>query len=190
MAKDISRLAKKAVAAKAKKASANVAKKRVTKNYLDKANAKLRAAHEKKEREYATEIKKLDDKEKELLDRLKGFEERKEKVAADYGKEDVSDDDLIEVNAGGKIVSARRGVLCRLTKGKRLEALFSGRWDKKLQRDGNGRIFLDISGDCLQAIVDFLNEMTISSEEHPSEPPTMGGGGDAGQKQVLAQYLA
>ena len=22
-------------------------------------------------------------------------------------------------------------------------ALFSGRWDKKLQRDGNGRIFLD-----------------------------------------------
>ena len=185
MAKDISRLAKKAVAAK--KASASIAKKRITKHFLDKANAKLKAAHEKKEHEYAAEIKKLDGKEKELLDRLKEFEEKKEKVAADYGKEDVCDDDLIEINAGGKIVSARRGVLCRLTKGKRLEALFSGRWDKKLQRDSSGRIFLNVSGDCFQAIVDYLNEMTISAEEDQPLPPSTVGGGE--NRQMLYDHL-
>ena len=96
---------------------------------------------------------------------------------------DAKDDDLIEVNAGGKIISAKRCTLTQL-KGTRFEgeyiyvvnikiscacnvmlciclhlypnillpriytkntqsfhiysALFSGRWDKKLQRDGNG----------------------------------------------------
>ena len=44
-------------------------------------------------------------------------------------------------------------------KGTRLEALFSGRWDKKLSRDGHGRIFLDVDPTCFQAIVDYLSEM-------------------------------
>ncbi|KAL7531111.1 hypothetical protein ACHAWF_003633 [Thalassiosira exigua] len=55
-----------------------------------------------------------------------------------------------------------------------MEALFSGRWDKKLQRDGNGRIFLDVNPVCFQAIVDHLNEMAISSEEDPPSPPSVG----------------
>ena len=135
---------------------------------------------------YAAEINKLKEAEEQLLNRLQEFEERKRNSAAvPDGSEYVRDDDVVEINAGGRIIAARRSTLCQL-KGTRLEALFSGRWDKALCRDSSGRIFLDVNGDCFQAIVDFLNEMTISSEEHPSEPPTMD---DAGQKQVLAQYL-
>ena len=139
---------------------------------------------------YATEINKLKEAEEQLFNRLQEFEERKRNSAAahnDGSAQHIRDDDIIEINAGGRIIAARRSTLCQL-KGTRLEALFSGRWDKTLCRDSSGRIFLDVNGDYFQAIVDFLNEMTISSEEHPSEPPTMGGG-DAGQKQVLAQYL-
>merc|ERR1712194_613803 len=43
----------------------------------------------------------------------------------------------------------------------------SGRWDKMLQRDGRGRIFLDVDPVGFRAIVDYLNEMAISSEENP-----------------------
>lgn len=141
---------------------------------------------EEHDHHYAAEINKLKEAEAELLNRLQEFEERKRNSAAvSDGSEYVRDDDIVEINAGGKIIAARRSTLCQL-KGTRLEALFSGRWDKKLQRDGSGRIFLDVNGDCFQAIVDFLNEMIISSHEHPSEPPTVD---DVGQKQVLAQYL-
>ena len=44
--------------------------------------------------------------------------------------EDVSSEDLVEINAGGKIIIARRSTLTQM-KGTRLEALFSGRWDKR-----------------------------------------------------------
>ena len=52
-------------------------------------------------------------------------------------------------------------------------ALFSGRWDKKLQRDGNGRIFLDVNPKCFRAIVDYLIELTISSEDNRPHSPSI-----------------
>ncbi|KAK1734534.1 hypothetical protein QTG54_014782 [Skeletonema marinoi] len=42
------------------------------------------------------------------------LEEKKTECAATNGDVDVSDDDLIDVNAGGRIIAARRGVLCQL----------------------------------------------------------------------------
>ena len=42
-----------------------------------------------------------------------------------------------EIDAGGRI-AAKRGTLTQL-KGTRLEAICSGWWDKKLQRDSNGQ---------------------------------------------------
>ena len=101
---------------------------------LEKAEEALKAARNSFESAYASEIKKLDDVKKKLLDRLQDLNEKKKQCAADYGDVNVSDKDLIEVNAGGKIISAKRGVLCHL-EGTRLEALFSGRWHKKLLKD-------------------------------------------------------
>jgi hypothetical protein len=66
-----------------------------------------------------------------------------------------------------------------------MEALFSGRWDKKLMRDSHGRIFLDVDPTCFQAIVDYLNEMTISSKDRPPSPPSV----DDGRKIILNHQL-
>eukprot|EP00986_Skeletonema_menzelii_P005186 scaffold1837_cov124-Skeletonema_menzelii.AAC.4 len=142
---------------------------------LQKAEEALKAAHDKRESAYDVEIKKLDDVKRGLLDRLHDLNEKKKQCAAVYGDINVSDDDLIEVNVGGKIISAKRGVLCQM-QGTRLEALFSGAWDKKLLRDSCGRIFLDVNGDCFQAIVDFLNELAISAEDEQPDPPWKDGG--------------
>ena len=161
---------------------------------LESATKKLKTALDEQERACGDIIRNQDEVESKLLERLKLLDEKKLKCTAENGNLDASDNDLIEINAGGKIIAAKRRTLTQLKGTKnymsgretRLEGLFNGRWDKKLLRDDSGRIFLDVNGDCFQAIVDFLNEMTISSEEHPSEPPTMV---DVGQKQVLAQYL-
>ena len=112
---------------------------------LKKAEEKLKAAHDSREIAYAAEIKKFDDVKKTLLDRLHDLDEQKQQCAAVNGNVNVRDDDIIEINAGGRIVDSRRGVLCQV-KGTRFEALFSGRWDKKFLQDSSDRIFLDVNG--------------------------------------------
>eukprot|EP00984_Skeletonema_dohrnii_P009022 scaffold3383_cov129-Skeletonema_dohrnii-CCMP3373.AAC.2 len=150
---------------------------------LKNAEKKLKAAHDSREIAYAAEIKKLDDVKTTLLDRLHDLNEQKQQCAAVNGNVNVRDDDLIEINAGGKIIVARRSVLCQV-KGTRFEALFSGRWDKKLLQDSSGRIFLDVNGDCFQAIVDYLNELAISSEDERTKMPTI----SDEYKYLLSQY--
>ena len=58
-------------------------------------------------------------------------------------------------------------------KGSQFEALFSGRWDKKLQQDGNGHIFVDVNPVCFQVVADHLNDMEISSQDNPPNPPSV-----------------
>jgi hypothetical protein len=139
---------------------------------LTKANEMLKKARDDHESAYDVEVKNLQEKEMDLLARYNKIEEEKGKVASINGHEDVTDDDLIEVNAGGKIIAARRGTLTQWT-GTRLEALFSGRWDKRLLRDSSGRIFLDVNGACFLAIVIYLNELASSTEDSPPEPPSV-----------------
>ena len=57
--------------------------------------------------------------------------------------------------------------------GTRLEALFSGRWDRILQQDDEGRIFLDVNPVAFCAIVDHLNEVAILSVDDPPAPPSV-----------------
>eukprot|EP00957_Ditylum_brightwellii_P048486 3679058-Ditylum_brightwellii.AAC.1 len=49
-----------------------------------------------------------------------------------------------------------------------LEALFSGRWDKEIQRDGLGHIFLDVNLECFQVIINYLSMLKHSSEDNIS----------------------
>ncbi|KAL7553651.1 hypothetical protein ACHAWF_016997 [Thalassiosira exigua] len=134
------------------------------------ADERLKAAHDSVERDYDVIEAELNRQQSVLVERMKKINDKKLKMAQDHGNIDASDDDLVKVNAGGKIIAAKRSTLTQLV-GTRLEALFSGRGDKKLQRDGSGLIFLDVNPVCFQAIVDHLNEMTISSEEDPPSPP-------------------
>jgi hypothetical protein len=153
-------------------------------NELDKANKKLKTALAEMDKERAIQVKSLQEKEDQLLDRLSKLEEEKLKTAAANGNVDISEDDFLEINAGGKIIAVKRATLTQL-QGTRMEAMFSGRWDEKLIRDGSGRIFLDVNGDCFQAIVDYLNELAISSEDEPPERPCV----DDELQHILAHQM-
>mmetsp|Transcript_10165 Transcript_10165/g.18255 ORF Transcript_10165/g.18255 Transcript_10165/m.18255 type:complete len:607 (+) Transcript_10165:201-2021(+) len=140
------------------------------------ADTHLRTVCDQHERDLKATIEKLDQEKRILVERLNKLDDKKLETTQTHGDVDAADDDVIEVNAGGTIVSAKRSTLTRL-RGTRMEALFSGRWDKMLQRDNdndnNGCLFLDINGVCFRAIVDYLNEITISSEDDPPDPPTV-----------------
>jgi hypothetical protein len=151
---------------------------------LAEANAGLDAARENHERDYMVEVGKLNEKEKELVDRIDELNKAKLKVAENNGDVDVSGEDLVEINAGGKTVSVTRSTLTQF-KGTRLEALFSGRWDKKLIRDDAGRIFLDVNPVCFQAIVDSLNEVKISTDDCPAAAPSV----DPELKDILMHQI-
>jgi hypothetical protein len=103
---------------------------------LDEANKRIKTACDEIDRERAIQINKLEAKEKQLLDRLNKLDEKKLKLATDNGNIDVTADDFIEINAGGKVIAVKRATMTQL-RGTRLEALFSGRWDKKLVRDSS-----------------------------------------------------
>ncbi|KAL7519076.1 hypothetical protein ACHAWX_004918 [Stephanocyclus meneghinianus] len=151
---------------------------------IAEANDAIKVAFETYELDYKTEIGKLDLEERKLADRFKKLDNMKREVAETIGDADVSKDDLIEINAGGKIIVVLRSVLTQFT-GTRLEALFSGHWDKKLRRDSARHIFLDVNSVCFQAIVDYLNEVTISTEENPAAPPHV----DAEYQNILTCQL-
>jgi hypothetical protein len=52
-------------------------------------------------------------------------------------------------------------------------------------QDSSGRIFLDVNGDCFQAIVDYLNELAITSEDERTKMPTI----EDEYKYLLSQYM-
>lgn len=132
---------------------------------LSNASAKHEAAREESEREYAAEMKKIKDKENELIRRLRELEEEKLKAAAKYGNlDDVSDDDLVEINAGGRIIVVKRVLIRSIW-----DALFGGRWEKRLPKDDSGRVFFDINPEAVQYFVDRMNENEISSEDQDTK---------------------
>jgi hypothetical protein len=85
------------------------------------------------------------------------------KAAAKYGNVDgVSDDDLIEINAGGRIIVLQRGLCCQDNLST-FAMLFGGRWEKRLPKDDSGRLFFDVNPEAIQYFVDELYEHAISS---------------------------
>merc|ERR1712157_433639 len=98
---------------------------------LDAANKRLKSARDDHENKYADEVTKLDHKENGLVERLKEFNKKKLEAARSHGNEDALGEDLVEINAGGRLISVKRSTLTQI-KGTRLETLFSGRYDKVL----------------------------------------------------------
>lgn len=147
---------------------------------LERANKRLQDARDDLDKH----LEKAHVEEKRLRDRLHHLDKQKRECADANGNLDTSDDDVIEINAGGKIFAVRRGVLCQI-KGTKLEALFSGRWDKKLLRDGSGHVFLDVNPKAFRAIIDWLNMLAISSPEERVRMPTV----DAECKHLLKHQM-
>ena len=74
--------------------------------------------------------------------------------------------DKIKLNVGGVRVVATRSTLTLFPDSK-LARLFSGRWDKKLQRDKENRIFLDVDPVCFKAILGHLKLCLESTAASP-----------------------
>jgi len=89
--------------------------------------------------------------------------EERERLAAE--REDmqtvpVSDDELIQLNVGGRIMTAKRGSL-RVIQGSILDSMFSGRWEDRIVRDNEGRVFLDYDPDLFSVVLRHLTAMQI-----------------------------
>ena len=139
---------------------------------LEGASKHIKVAHDKHERDYEECIAAQDEWKVTLNERRAKLNERKQNAEATYGNINVANDDLVTVNAGGRVISIKRSILTQQV-GTRFEAIFSGRWDKKLLRDSDDTIFLDVNPDCFQAIVNYFGERMISSANDPPSPPTV-----------------
>jgi len=133
------------------------------------ANGLIKDATEASDRSRQDFIDELDAEEVKIASRFEALDARKRALAEQWGNPDASPEDWVEVNCGGRVISARRSTLCQL-EGTKFGTLFSGLYEKKLPRDREGRIFLDLCPDEFQAIVDYLNELSISS---PDDLPTL-----------------
>ena len=83
---------------------------------------------------------------------------------------EVSDDDIINLNVGGEKITTKRSTLCQV-QGSLLASMFSGRWEKSLARDENGRIFFDFNPQYFVFILDYLRAKKISTPENPAPLP-------------------
>ena len=139
---------------------------------LEGASKHKKVAHDKHERDYEECIAAQDEWKVTLNERRAKLNEWKQNAEATYGNINVANDDLVTVNAGGRVISIKQSILTQQV-GTRFEAIFSGRWDKKLLRDSDDTIFLDVNPDCFQAIVNYFGERMISSGNDPPSPPTV-----------------
>ena len=83
---------------------------------------------------------------------------------------EVKDDDIINLNVGGKKITTKRSTLCQV-KGSLLASMFSGRWEDSLSRDENGRIFFDWNPQYFVFILDYLRGKTIATPKNPPPLP-------------------
>ena len=80
------------------------------------------------------------------------------------------DDVIIEINAGGKIISALRSTLT-LAPDTMFTYMFSGRWEESMKRDNNNRVFLDYDPELIEIIVNFLRMTKIKDPTKPVRSP-------------------
>ena len=83
---------------------------------------------------------------------------------------EVSGDDIINLNVGGVNITTTRSTLCQV-EGSFLASMFSGRWEKSLARDENGRVFFDFNPQYFAFILDYLRAKKISTSENPAPLP-------------------
>ena len=80
------------------------------------------------------------------------------------------EDIIIEINAGGKIISALRSTLT-LAPNTMFTYMFSGRWEESMKRDDNNRVYLDHDPELIEIIVNFLRMKKIEDPTKPVRSP-------------------
>eukprot|EP00581_Thalassiosira_minuscula_P019375 CAMPEP_0183715018 /NCGR_PEP_ID=MMETSP0737-20130205/9394_1 /TAXON_ID=385413 /ORGANISM="Thalassiosira miniscula, Strain CCMP1093" /LENGTH=869 /DNA_ID=CAMNT_0025944071 /DNA_START=140 /DNA_END=2749 /DNA_ORIENTATION=+ len=137
---------------------------------VQSASKRLRVELAQHEHKLNSFVERLDIAESRIEERYQSLASAKATIEASHGNPNANENDLLEINAGGRIVAARRSTLCQI-EGSHLATLFSGRYENQLQRDDAGRIFLDVNPKCFRAIVDYLNYLKLSPLERSPDPP-------------------
>ena len=84
--------------------------------------------------------------------------------------DDASDNDIIELNAGGTIITTLRSTLT-VASGTNFSCMFNGRWKDSLIRDDQCRVFLDHDAELITIIVNFLRSKKIQDKSKPALLP-------------------
>lgn len=80
--------------------------------------------------------------------------------------------DVVTLNVGGRPYTVKRETLC-MCQGSFAADLFSGRWDGKLQRDGQGAVFLDLDPDVFELVLGWLRDRKIETPDRPAAAPVV-----------------
>lgn len=108
----------------------------------------------------------LDERESALKKAKTELEDERAKMQAFIDPE-TAGRDIVSINVGGKIMSTKRQTLL-LVPGSMLEAIFSGRWERSLQRDSEGRVFIDYTPAVFQLL---LSHLRVTRDKLPDKAP-------------------
>jgi hypothetical protein len=92
---------------------------------------------------------------KRLMDEADKLQVEKDIMDSVVTAANISNDDIVEINAGGKIIEALRSTLT-LAPDTMFTYMFSGRWEGSLKRDSSGRVFFDNDSELIEIIINFL----------------------------------
>lgn len=97
----------------------------------------------------------------------------------------IRDNDIISINAGGRLIEVTRSTLC-LAKGSKFSNMFSDNAYDGLITDSEGRIFIDEDPELIEIIVNFLRD---KKREDSSKPITAPQVISEGKKKSYASLL-
>eukprot|EP00929_Paragymnodinium_shiwhaense_P045221 TRINITY_DN2312_c1_g1_i2.p1 TRINITY_DN2312_c1_g1~~TRINITY_DN2312_c1_g1_i2.p1 ORF type:complete len:275 (+),score=32.75 TRINITY_DN2312_c1_g1_i2:261-1085(+) len=101
----------------------------------------------------------------------------------------VSASDLVSLNLGGeKIVTVKRSLLLQF-EDSFLASMFSGRHEDRLDRDGNGNVFLDYSPNVMMPLVEYLRLRRDASPEETVPLPDIAEGSRKAWDSMLRVFL-
>lgn len=120
----------------------------------------------------------LDDEKRRLADELaqRRLQVQQERQAIEHERTRMRvvtsevDDEVLTLNVGGSVFATRRSTIC-LYEGSYLAMLFSGRWESSIERDAEGRFFLDFDPASFRLVLNFLRSRRVECAGAPAPPP-------------------
>lgn len=87
--------------------------------------------------------------------------ERQSELSKKYGSLEARPGDILQLNVGGFTGLCCLRSTLTVMEGSILSAMFSGRWDKRLPRDTEGRIFVDEDPYIFQMLIGYLKSLEV-----------------------------
>eukprot|EP00927_Polykrikos_kofoidii_P051159 TRINITY_DN44963_c0_g1_i1.p1 TRINITY_DN44963_c0_g1~~TRINITY_DN44963_c0_g1_i1.p1 ORF type:complete len:507 (-),score=72.03 TRINITY_DN44963_c0_g1_i1:134-1621(-) len=127
----------------------------------------------------------------EFLERLsevdKALQETADERTAMSDPGNARGNDVVTINVGGHLFTVKRETMC-ICDGSFLTDLFSGRWDATIQRDKEGRIFLDFDPAVFEHLLSWLRDKKMETPERPAPQPQVASE-DMRHFQAIVDYL-